>query len=159
MEEKIMDKEHMNYEELLDTLDDTLSKGWPVPFVGGRRFVDAEEIQDIIFELRTNLPDEIKRSRAIIREREELVKAAQKEANSIIKGAEERVKQLVQNEEIYKQAQAKANDMIAQAQTRAREVKSASYEYAEDILKEIDEAVTQSLGKIRQARQNLKKLP
>ena len=60
---------------LLDRLDDILYNAKAVPFTGQVR-VDRTEIEDIVDQMRSTIPEEIKEARAIVaRERENVTDA------------------------------------------------------------------------------------
>ena len=75
---------------------------------------------------------------------------------SIIRTAEERAKKLISQDEITRQAQAKATEMLAQTQARLKEMKRASNEYLDDLLKRTEDSITTSLNELKQTRQNIK---
>ncbi len=70
--------------------------------------------------------------------------------------AEEKAKTLVNQEEIVRQAQAKANDIMAQAQVKFRDMRKASNDYVEDLMRHTDESMTTALAELRKTRQSLK---
>ena len=70
--------------------------------------------------------------------------------------AEERAKKLISQDEITKQAQAKATEMLAQTQSRLKDMKRASNEYLDDLLKRTEDSITTSLNELKQTRQNIK---
>lgn len=70
--------------------------------------------------------------------------------------AEEKAKTLVNQEEIVRQAQAKANDIMAQAQVKYREMRKATSDYVEDLMRRTDESMTTALAELRKTRQSLK---
>ena len=80
----------MNVEELLDLMEETLEAGTAVPFAPAKRVVDVDRMRDIIDEVRNNLPDEIRESKKIVNDREQIMKNAQVESETIIQKAEER---------------------------------------------------------------------
>ncbi len=94
----------MNVEELLDMLEETLEKGTAVPFAAAKRVVDVDRCRDIVDEVRNNLPDELRDSKKIVADREQILKNAQTDADNIIKQAEERARVLVSDKEITKRA-------------------------------------------------------
>ena len=59
-------------------------------------------------------------------------------------------------EEIVRQAQAKANDIMAQAQVKYREMRKATSDYVEDLMRRTDESMTTALAELRKTRQSLK---
>ncbi len=79
----------MNVEELLDMLEETLEEGTAVPFAAAKRVVDVDRCRDIVDEVRNNLPDELRDSKKIVADREQILKNAQTDADNIIKQAEE----------------------------------------------------------------------
>lgn len=46
--------------------------------------------------------------------------------------------------------------MLAQAQARFREMRKASNEYIEDLMKRADEGLSSNLAELRKTRQNIK---
>ena len=95
----------MNVEELLDQLDDMMEKGWSFP--GGRRVIDVEKIRAVVDDIRLNMPTEIKQAKSIVSDRADIITTAKKEAEGIVRSAEERARAIVAQEEITKMAQAK----------------------------------------------------
>jgi len=146
----------MSIEEILDSMDELLDKAWGLPLSGGRCMVDAEKIRDLIDDIRINLPTEIKQARHIVADRAEIMAAAQKEGEVLIRKAEERSKSLISQEEIAKAAQGRANDMVSQAQVKAREIRQAAYDFSDEVLRSTEEALSRSLGDVRHTRQALR---
>ena len=62
--------------------------------------------------MRDHLPQETRQARAIVRTVLKFLQMQRKEAESIIRTAEERAKKLISQDEITKQAQAKATEML-----------------------------------------------
>ncbi len=146
----------MSIEEVLDMLDELLDKSWSLPLSGGRCVVDAEKVRDYIDDIRINLPNEIKQAKAIVNDRNEILEAAHREAESIIRKAEERAKALIAQEEIIKISQSKANEILAQTQMQSREIRQAAQTFSDDILRVTEEAITNALNEIKQTRQALR---
>ena len=146
----------MTVEELLEELDEMVDRSWSLPLSGGRTVMDAERIREILDDIRANLPQELRQARAIVADRAQIIGDAKREAETIVRVAEERSKALVNRDEIVQQAQARANDLIAQEQTRAREMRKATNDYVEDLMRRTDEALTANLAELRKTRQNIK---
>ena len=64
--------------------------------------------------------------------RAELESEAKHRAESIVKAAEERARQILAEDSITQQARQKANEMVQQAEERSRELKRSANEYCED---------------------------
>lgn len=146
----------MSITEVLDTLDELLDKSWSLPLSGGRCVVDAEKVRDLIDDIRVNLPAEIKQAQSIVSDRSEILEAAKKESEQIIRKAEEKAKALVAHEEILRASQNKAQDILTQTQVKSREMRQAAQEYSDDMLRISEESLAKAIGDIRTARQALK---
>ena len=143
-------------EDLVDELYDILDKGWLMPLSGGKVFVDGEDIKQLLEEIRDVIPDEIRQAKAIVDERDQIISQAQHEADTIIRVADEKAKAMVNQDEIVRQAQAKANDLILQGQNKYREMRKATSDYVDDIMRRTDEALAETLSELRKTRQNIK---
>ena len=146
----------MNIEEILEQLDDMLDTAWAMPLSGGKVVVDGDRVRDLLDAIRASLPSEIRQARAIVKDRAEIVDTAKKEAESIIRNAEERRNQILSHEEIVVQAQEKANEIHVQTQKRAREMRRSAQEYTDDILRRTEEILAQQVAQVRQARVSLR---
>ena len=133
-------------EDLIDELTDVLEKGWHLPFAGGKSFIDSEDAKQILDEIREAIPSEVRKAKAIVADRAQIISEAQREAETIVRVAEEKAKALVNQEEIVRQAQAKANDIMAQTQEKFRSMQKASNDYVEDLLRRTDDAMSAKRG-------------
>lgn len=146
----------MNVEELLDLMEETLEAGTAVPFAAAKRVVDVDRMRDIIDEVRNNLPDEIRDSKKIVSDREQILKGAKAEAEGIIHQAEERARGLVSDQEIVKRAQQRAVEILTAAQAQAKEINRSATTYCETILKNSEEVLARSVADIKNTRMNLR---
>lgn len=145
-----------NIEDILEQLEDMLDAAWAMPLSGGKVVVDGEKVRELLDDVRANLPSEIRQARAIVNDRTEIVNGAKKEAEDIIRNAEERRNQILSHEEIVVQAQERANEIHAQTQKRARDMRRTAQEYAEEVLRRTEESLTQQISQVRQARVSLR---
>ena len=146
----------MNVEELLELMEETLEEGTAVPFSPSKRIVDVDRMRDIIDEVRNNLPDEIRDSKKIVADREQIIKGARAESENIIKQAEERARGLVSDQEITKRAQQRAVEILTAAQQQAKEISRSATTYCETILKNSEEVLARSVSDIKNTRMNLR---
>ena len=90
----------MNINEILDTMEDMLEQAWSLPLSGGKSVVNVERMLDLISEIHLQLPKEIKQSKMIVADRQDIINDAKKEAEQIIRDAELKAKRLVSDTEI-----------------------------------------------------------
>ena len=88
----------MIIDDILEMMDDLLDNAASVPFSVKKSIVDCDLMRDYINEIRLNLPQEIKQAKLIVRDRQQIISDANKEADNIIRRAEDRAKLLVSNE-------------------------------------------------------------
>ena len=145
-----------NIEEILDMLDELLDKSWSLPLSGGRSVVDDEKIRELLDDVRLNLPSEIKQAKAIVADRADILATAKREADAVVRRAEDRARALIAQEEIIKQAQQKAAEILSQAQTKAKELRNASQDFSDDLLRQSEETLTKLLTEVRTTRQAMR---
>ena len=145
-----MSNNQATIEDLIDEMYDVLDKGWKMPLSAGKVFVDGEEVRAIVDELKEEIPTEIRQAKAILADRSKLIAEAQREADTIIRVAEEKARALVTQDEIVRQAQQKANELIAQ------EMRKASNDYVDDLMRRADESLSENLSELRKTRQSIK---
>ena len=146
----------MNIDELLDLMEETLDDATGLPFAGSKRMVDIDKLQDIIDEVRLNLPDEIRQAKAIVNDRADIVASAKSEAENIVRRAEERARILLGEQEITKAAQHRASEIISAAQLQAREMRTTVTDYCENMLRITEEHMAKNMAEVKTVRANLR---
>jgi F0F1-type ATP synthase membrane subunit b/b' len=102
---------------LIDKLDDLVHNARPVPLTDQVR-VDREEVYDLLDQMRATIPEEIKQARWIVKERQEMLAEAKREAARIVREAREQQSRLIADEEITKQAERAADEIVEEARGR-----------------------------------------
>lgn len=146
----------MNMDELLDLIDETLEESPSLPLTGGKRMVDVDKVRDLIDDVRLAMPSEIKQAKAIVNDRADIVAAARKEAEAIIKKAEDRARALVDQEEIVKIAQQRAAELLGASQQQAREMRTTITDYCENMLRQTEETLARGAAEVKNVRQTLR---
>lgn len=146
----------MNVNDLIDELYEMVEKAWSLPMSHGRAVLDGQQVKEILDEIRETLPKEIYQAKAIVTDRTQILSDAKREAETIVRVAQDRAKALVAQDEIVRQAQQKANEMVGQAQSKTREMRKATNEYVDDLMKRTDDDLSQLLTETRKVRQNIK---
>ena len=122
----------MTIEEILDLMEDMLDNASSVPF-SNKKIIDCEQMREYVDSIKLNMPTELKKAKDTARDRENILAEANKEAEEIIKTAEERAKVLVSKEEIVKQADEVANDQIKRAMKQADQIVAEAISKDRDI--------------------------
>ena len=122
----------MNAIEILDLMDEMLDKAWNMPMSNGKCVINADRMRELIDDIKRNLPQEIKQARLIVQDRTDILSDARKEADQLVKAAEEKARRLVDQNEITKVAKQNAMEMVQNAQAQARSLKKAANEYVDE---------------------------
>jgi len=145
----------MEFLALLDVLEDMVENAAKVPF-SNKCVLDRDDLLDIIRELRERLPEDIKQAKWITEERQKILADAQRDANYILKEAENRFQALVDEHEITKRATAQANEIIENSKKKAREIRLGTREYVDSILADLERILAEKLKAVQEDRKSLK---
>ena len=145
-----MNEQHI--EAIITALYDTIQDAKSVPLAADKCIVERDRLLDMLDEIIAQLPAELKQSRTIVESRNELIGQARREAETIIRQAQEQADALVKQEAIYQEAKRQCQEMVLQTQIRMAELRKASNEYMDNALARTEEAIAQSLGEVRDTR-------
>lgn len=148
----------MNIDEILDLMDGLLDKSSSVPF-SNKRMIDCEQMREYIDTIRLNFPTELKKAKDMARDKDKIIAEANKNAEEIIKKAEERAKILVSEQEIIKEAGEIANDQLKRAKEQAdqiiadavakdRDIKSALASNLNKVLSDAERVLNRNLNEV-----------
>lgn len=126
-----------------------------IPFTQ-KGIVDTEEILDIIKEIRLKLPDELKQAKWVKEERGRILVEAQKEAEGIVKEAENRIISMIDEHEITRKAYEQKAQIIETANEMSREISKGTKEYADNILEKVQSVLQEALITVENNRKELK---
>ncbi len=141
----------MDIEQLIDALEDKIEECTTIP-LWGRGIIDKDELLDLISDIRMKYPDEMKQAKWVKEERSRIISDAQKEAASIIKAAEEKIAAMVNDHDITQLAYEKANQIVDSAQSNAHEIRIGANQYADDVLRALEEELIRTAETIRSNR-------
>ena len=126
-----------------------------IPFTN-KGIVNKEEILDIIKEIRLKLPDELKQAKWIKEERGRIIVEAQKEADGIVKEAENRIISMIDEHEITRKAYEQKAQIIETANEMSREISKGTKDYADNILEKVETVLQDALKTVENNRKELK---
>ena len=124
-------------ERLLDELEHEIDMSKAVPF-SNKISIEKQLLMGIINDIRMKLPSALKHAQYVMEEREKILIDAQKEADDILKNAEDRVVRMVDDHEVTKKAYEQATMIMESAKKASKEMRMGAMEYAEGILEEAE---------------------
>lgn len=145
----------MDVLSLIDEIEDVLENASSLP-LSSKVMIDADELFEIIREIRIKLPDEIKQASWIKGERQRILAEAQKDADTMLNETELKLEELVEKNEITKKAKENAEEIVTRAQNNAKEIRLGALEYADNILLETQEDLKGVIDRLNENRQELR---
>lgn len=118
---------------LIDRLERLLNESWRMP-LSAYLVINEDDFLDVIDQMRTAIPQEIKEGEKVQRERERMIAQAEEEAERIVQLAQEDAARLVDEHEIINGAEQRADTITARAQREAEVLKAEADEYARGVL-------------------------
>ena len=145
-------------EDIISALYDMVQDARALPLGADKCILERDKVLDMLDEIIAQLPAELKQARTIVESRNELIGQARREAEGLIREAQEKAAQLVEEEAIYQEAKRQCQEMVAQTQARIAELRRASNEYMDDALRRTEEAIAMSLEDVRDTRAKFRSL-
>lgn len=144
----------MNTLKLIDSLEEMFETAHKVPLTGNI-MVKGDEAFDLINEIRDSFQEEVKKARQIVREREQMIESAKREADMIIKGVEANIENMISETSIKRRADQKAAETEEAAHKKALQLTNQSETYSEEVLNTLDNYVNKCLTNIKEAKRQL----
>lgn len=119
--------------ELLEEIEDIVDTAPGLPLTG-KIMVDANELLEIVREIRLSLPDDVQQAKWVKDEKERILGEAKSEYEKIIVEAKKQADYLVETDDITLRAQKMAENIQANAEDYARVLKMRTYDYVDKML-------------------------
>jgi cell division septum initiation protein DivIVA len=142
---------------LIDKLDDLVHNARTVPLTDSV-MVDREEIYELLDQMRSTIPEEIKQARWIVKERQEMLAEAKQEAERVLKEAQDRAEQLASEMEVVRLAERQAGQILEDAREQERSIRFGAEDYADEVLGNLEVNLDKFLAAVRRGRERLQGL-
>ena len=141
-----------NTEDIIGALYDMVQDARSVPLNADKCMIERDKVLDMLDEIITQLPAELKQSRTIVESRNELISQARREAEGIIRQAQEQAQELVDREVIYVEARRRSEELVKQTQTKINDLKAAGNAYMDNNLRQTEEIIAKCLAEVKETR-------
>ena len=129
-----------NIEDIIGALYDLVQDARSVPLAADKCIVERDRVLDMLDEIIAQLP------------RNELINQARREAESILRQAQDQAKQMITKEAIYAEAKRRSEELVGQTQTKIAQLRQAGNEYMDDALRQTEETIAKALEDVRDTR-------
>ena len=134
----------MDLSARLEQLEELVREAKSMP-LSSSVLINREEVLEMIAGMKEALPEEIKRARWIVRDREELLAKAREEGERTVQQAHEEQLRMARKEEIVARATTEADRVVSEAEERAREMRSEAEDYVDAKLAQFEISIRKIL--------------
>lgn len=153
-------------EQVIEEMEEYIEGCKYQPLSNTKIIVNKEEMEELLAELRSKTPEEIRRYQKIISNKEAILADAQAKADAIIAQAEVHNSELVSEHQIMQQAYAEANEIVQLATNQAQEIldnatndansiRMSAIQYTDDILRSLEALIGQAMETTKARSDNL----
>jgi F0F1-type ATP synthase membrane subunit b/b' len=101
------------------------------------------------------LPEELRQARWLLKEREEFLERARREADEIVAAARVQAEGMVQRTEVVREAQRVARVTIEQAEAHGRQLRNQAEDYVDAKLASFEATLERTIGVVQKGRKRL----
>ena len=141
-----------NMEELVGALYDVVQDARAMPLAADKCILERDRVLDMLDEILAQMPGEIKQARTIVESRNELVSQARREAEAIMRQAQDQARAMVTKEAIYLEAKRRSEELAEQTQRKLTQLQKACNDYMDDALRRTEETIEGALNDVRDTR-------
>lgn len=145
-----------NITKLIDKMSKHIDNFKAGPLSKDKIKISKDDLLDFLDDLRQALPDELEEAEKITNAKNEILKAAKSKAAKIEAAAEEKLRGIIKDDEvviaaekeaefIISDAEKQADDIIKEAEEMAEQIKLGALSYAEEMLAAVEKMVSHNL--------------
>lgn len=139
---------------LVDRLENLIASSRRIPLVN-QIMIKEVDILNIVDQMRTSIPDEIKQARRIIQEKERILAQAQSDASTLLARAREETERAINREGLLRAVEERSKELVKNAEKQAQELIRAAEERNEQIKIDADGYVSETLRNLREHLSNI----
>jgi F0F1-type ATP synthase membrane subunit b/b' len=117
--------------------------------------VNREEFLELLEEAIATLPQELRQSRWLLKERDEFLGQARREADDIIEAGRVRAERMVERTEIMREARRVGQTVVDDADASARQLRHEAEDYVDQKLAAFEVVLERTLGAVQKGRERL----
>ncbi len=134
----------MDILHLIDRLEDMMREARRMP-LGQNVVVDRRQILELIDNMRSTVPWEVRDAEEITANRDAILEEARREAEGVVHRAELEAQEMVEDKAILEQAERQAQQFVTQGQERAQQLVDQAHEQTQARLQQAEQAATNQM--------------
>jgi len=145
---------HLDIEELLLRARDQIETARSVP-MSASVMVNRDELLVLVDDAIAGLPEEIRQARWLLKEREEFLAKARREAEDIIDAGRAQAERMVERTEVVRDARRVSQQVVDDAQAEARALKHEAEDYIDQKLAAFEVILDRTMQAVQRGRERL----
>ncbi|HVM21460.1 MAG TPA: hypothetical protein VM307_15990 [Egibacteraceae bacterium] len=145
----------MDVEGYLAQMEQLLAEARPVP-LSASVMVNRKDFEDVIDDIRASMPEEIRQSRWVLKERDEVLEQAEREAEQIVADAKNEAARLISETEVVRQSQRQAERILEEAREQARVLRLEAEDYVDSKLANFEIVLAKTMRSVEKGRERLR---
>jgi hypothetical protein len=150
--------QHPESEALLRRVAEMISGARPMP-LSASVMINREEVLELLEEAVERLPDELRASRWLLKEREDFLTRTRRDADDILDSARARAERMVQRTEVVKAAELRARQTVDAAEEEARRLRLECEDYCDQKLASFEIVLERTMKTVAAGRTKLQGNP
>ena len=142
------------FDELLLELRDLVENARTMP-MSASVLVNREEFLELLEESIATLPQELRHSRWLLKEREEFLSQARREADDIIEAGRVRAERMVERTEVVREARRVGQTVVDDAEASARQLRHEAEDYVDQKLAAFEVVLERTMQAVQKGRERL----
>jgi len=148
------DQAAYDVETLLLRLKELVETGRSMP-MSASVMVNREEMLDILEEAMAILPQELRHARWLLKERDEFLAQARREADDIIEAGRVRAERMVERTEVVREARRVAQTVMDESEASARQLRHEAEDYVDQKLASFEVVLERTMQAVQKGRERL----
>jgi len=146
--------EARHLEGALQDLRDLIETARTMP-MSASVLVNRDEAIQLLDQARRNVPAELRHARWLLKERQEYLEQAKREANELLESARVQAERMVERSDIVREARRSAQQIIADAEAEARRLHHAAEDYVDARLAALEGLLDRTMTGVRKGRERI----
>ncbi len=144
----------LDTEELILTVRDHIDTARSVP-MSASVMVNRDELVGLLEDAVAALPEEIRQARWLLKERDEFLAKARREAEDIIDAGRQQAQRMVEKTEVVREANLHARRIVDDAEKTARDLKHEAEDYIDTKLASFEVVLERTMNAVAKGRERL----
>ncbi|TML69018.1 MAG: hypothetical protein E6G14_08440 [Actinobacteria bacterium] len=141
-------------EQILLTLRDMVDNARTMP-MSASALVNRDEALDLVEDALRTMPDELRHARWLLKERDDFLAQARRDAADLLDAAKVQAARLVERTEVVREAERRARKILDDAEADARRLQHETEDYIDQKLAGFEVALGKTMAAVQRGREQL----